>query len=122
MGMNNAFYDNHRLLPYLLTAVLGTWAVYSLPWCQLKGRMAGMLRYIGEHTLTILTWHFLTFKLVSLLIISVYRLPIDRLAEYPVIVEYAAQGWWVAYFLVAMVTTCAIAYCNRWVRSPWLKL
>lgn len=29
MALNNSFYDNHRLLPYIMTAVLGTWAVYS---------------------------------------------------------------------------------------------
>lgn len=122
MGLSNYVYSNHRLLPYLFTAVLGTWAVYSLPWQWLTVRMSEMLRFIGMNTLTILTWHFLAFKSVSLLIIIIYSLPIDRLGEFPVIVEYAARGWWIAYFLVAMIASCAIAYCNRRIRSPWLKL
>lgn len=45
-----------------------------------------------------------------------------RLSEFPVITVYAVQGWWVAYFITAMIVTCAIAYCNRWIKSPWLKL
>lgn len=122
MGMNELSYSSFRVLPYIVTAVLGTWAVYSLPWHRLQGRWASALQFVGNNTLTILTWHFLTFKLVSLLIINMYGLPVARLAEFPVITDYAVQGWWLAYFLVAMAVTCAIANCNRWIRSPWLKL
>ena len=49
------------------------------------------LDFIGKNTLTILTWHFLAFKLVSLSIIGIYDLPIERLAEFPVIKEYSQQ-------------------------------
>lgn len=122
MGLGVPFYDNCRLLPYILTAVLGTWAICSLPWGRLTGRTASLMQLIGSNTLTVLTWHFLAFKLVSLLIIYVYGLPMARLAEFPVITDYAVQGWWLAYFLVAMAATCAIACCNRWIKSPWLKL
>lgn len=41
---------------------------------------------------------------------------------FPVIEEYSRQGWWLAYFLSTLLATCAIARCNRHVRSPWLKL
>lgn len=122
MSTGVTVYENVRMLPYIVTAVLGTWAVYSLPWNRLTGRVANLMQFIGNNTLTVLTWHFLAFKLVSLLIIYVYGLPMARLAEFPVITDYAVQGLWVAYFLVAMTVTCAIACCNRWIRSPWLKL
>lgn len=122
MEMADVCYDNRLLLPYLVTAVLGTWMIYSLPWQRLGGRAATMVRFVGDSTLTILTWHLLSFKLVSLLIIYRYGLPIARLAEFPVIEEYSRQGWWLAYFLGALLATCAIARCNRHVRSPWLKL
>lgn len=124
MGMHVSVYENGRMLPYILTAVLGTWTIYSLPWHRLNGRLSGALQFVGNNTLTILTWHLLTFKLVSLIIIGKYDLPIMRLGDshYHTIVEYAQQGWWVAYFLTAMLTTCAIAYCNRWIKNSWLKL
>lgn len=122
MGMAEQSYSSSRLLPYIVSAVLGTWAVYSLPWSRLTGRVASVMQFVGNNTLTVLTWHFLSFKLVSLLIVNIYSLPMARLAEHPVITDYAVQGWWLVYFLVAMVVTCAIAYCNRWIRSPWLKL
>lgn len=81
-----------------------------------QGTYTNILNYIGKNTLTLLTWHFLTFKIVSLVIISIYDLPIARLAEFPVITEYSKQGWWIAYFIVAMVVTCGIAYCNKWIK------
>ena len=61
-----------------------------------------ILVYIGDNTLTILTWHFLSFKLVSLFLILIYQLPISRLAEFPVIEMYAYQGWWLIYFIVGV--------------------
>lgn len=122
MAMHSVPYDISKILPYIVTGTIGTWMIYSLPWDRIKGKIADVLQFIGKNTLTILTWHFLSFKFVSLLIIFIYGLPIERLAEHPVITEYSGKGWWIAYFLFAMLATCGIAFCNRWIKSPWLKL
>lgn len=67
------------------------------------------LTFTGRHTLEILTWHFLCFKLVSLVIIAVYGLKIERLATFAIIstadlqedgVDIAWSFWWVAYMIV----------------------
>lgn len=122
--MNQNSYSNKRFIPYIITAVLASWSFYSLfdKMKSSQGKFAKILDFIGKNTLTILTWHFLAFKLVSLLIIDIYDLPKERLAEFPVITEYSQQGWWIAYFMVAMVVTCGIAYCNKWIKNNWLKL
>ena len=115
MAMNQDSYSNKCFAPYILSASIATWCFYSLfeRMKETQGVVAKALEFIGKHTLTILTWHFLAFKIVSLLIIQIYDLPIERLAEFPVILEYSSQGWWIAYFLVAMVVTCGISYvCN----------
>lgn len=122
MGMHIFSYENRIMIPYIVTAVLGTWAVYSLPWSRLTGRAASLMQFIGNNTLTVLTWHLLAFKLVSLLIIFIYGLPIERFAEIPVITNFAQQGWWLVYFFVGLSVSCALAYCNKLIRSPWLKL
>ena len=62
-----------------------------------------ILIYIGNNTLTILTWHFLSFKIVSLVIILIYQLPIERLAEFPVITEYSVKGYFILYFLIGAI-------------------
>ena len=122
--MDQNSYSNKRFIPYIITAVLASWSFYSLfdKMKSSQGICAKVLDFIGKNTLTILTLHFLAFKLVSLLIIGVYGLPIERLAEFPVITEYSQQGWWIVYFIVAMVVTCGIAYCNKWIINNWLNL
>ena len=124
MEMALVSYSNKIFAPYLLIATLATWCFYSLfeKMHTAEGTCTNVLNYIGKNTLTILTWHFLTFKIVSLVIISIYDLPIARLAEFPVIYEYAEQGWWIAYFCVAITTCCGLIYCNGWIKNNWLKL
>lgn len=124
MPMNQDSYSNRYFCFYILSATIATWCFYSLfeRIRESKSVFTAFMRFVGKHTLTILTWHFLAFKLVSLMIIRIYNLPIERLAEFPVIREYAVQGWWVAYFVVAMITTCCVAYCNKWICNSWLKL
>jgi hypothetical protein len=66
--------------------------------------------FIGDHTMEVLTWHFLSMKLVSLIIITIYHLPIKRLSEFPVIEEYARQGWWIAYLIVGVAIPVVWTY------------
>lgn len=99
------FKDNFGLMmPYIATALIGTLMVFGI-----SGKLAlhgnwlnRFLVFVGSNTLDILTWHFLSFKLVSLLLIWIYGLPIARLAEFPVIEEFAYQGWWVLYMVVGV--------------------
>ena len=61
----------------------------------------------------ILALHFTCLKIVSLLKIRVYGLPIERLAEFPVI-EENNSWWWIAYTLVGVAVPLLgqIAYDN----------
>lgn len=124
MPMNQDSYSNKYFALYIVTASLASWSFYSLfdKMKSSQGVCVKALDFIGKNTLTILTWHFLAFKLVSLLIIGIYDLPTERLAEFPVIKEYSEQGWWIAYFSVAIIVTCGIANCNKWIKNSWLKL
>lgn len=117
------FFENVKYVPYLLTGIIATWCTYSM-FNKIKLENGGgkLLNFIGSNTLTILTWHFLSFKIVSLLIILMYDLNIQRLSEFPVIEEYALKGWWIIYFLFAILSCCVLAYCNKYIKSPWLKL
>ena len=81
-----------------------------------------MLTFIGDNTLTVLTWHFLSFNLVDLIIIKVYGLPIVRLGEFPVISEYSSIGWWALYFAIGMALPLTLAFLNKYIHNAWLKL
>lgn len=111
MDMDAQLYCNKKLIPSIITAILGTWCVYSLPWEGLKGKCAAVLQFIGNNTLTILTWHFLAFKFVSFIIICIYHQSIERLAEFPILSDFAKQGWWAVYTVVAIITISYIIHC-----------
>lgn len=99
------YYCTWEIFPYMGTAILGTWSVYS--WCNMIEGCNSMfqktLRYIGENTLTILTWHFLSFKIVSLLVVLIYGLPFSYIGMHPVISDYTHMGWFVVYTIVGIL-------------------
>lgn len=98
-----------KVIPYSISAIAGTLMVFSL--CKYLSKMTfveKLLTYIGDRTLDVLTWHFLSFKAISLLIIVTYAMPIKRLAEFPVIDEYACQGWWILYLMTGIVISLVI--------------
>ena len=60
MQTGDDFYIIATILPYILTAILGFWMIYSISW----GIHGNILKLIGSNTLNILIWHFLCFKIV----------------------------------------------------------
>ena len=45
--------------------------------------MSKFLCYVGQNTLAILGWHFLSFKFVSYIYLQIKGYPIERLVEFP---------------------------------------
>lgn len=102
-------YEFWKVMPYYVSAILLTLTVFHLSeWiAKNKNCVISFLIFTGDHTMEILTWHFLSLKLVSLLLIALYGLPIKQLSEFPVIEEYARQGWWVLYLLCGVIIPLA---------------
>lgn len=61
-------------------------------------RPAGWVNYMGENTMAILALHFLAFKLIHLIYIFSYNLPIQKLSDFPTIPE-SSQFWRWGYVL-----------------------
>lgn len=102
MPSNMLNYTTWQIIPYFICAIAGTWLFFNIS-KALANRTSWwkkIMVFVGDNTMTILTWHFLCFKLVSLLIIGIYGLPIERLAEFPIIEEYSS--WWIMYFIVGV--------------------
>ena len=59
-----------------------------------------ILKYIGGNTVAILCLHFLSFKIVNLIQVVIYKYPSYRLAAYPTL--SGANGWWILYVLVGV--------------------
>lgn len=96
-------YECWQIIPYAFTSILGTLVIFNLSHFIEKKKQSIVMRllvYIGGYTFNVLTWHMICLKIVSLIIICIYDLPIYRLAEFPVMLEYARKGWWILYFLL----------------------
>lgn len=112
--------DMWKILPYYFTAIIGTLGVFSIS-KLIKGTIADILNYLGGKTLAVLTWHFLSFKLISLILIMKYNLSIESLGEFPIIHEYASKGWWVAYFLIGLLLPLGIDYIISHIKDMYRK-
>ena len=107
-------------VPYFISAMAGSVLVIKLSkyLTEKTSHFSGFISNIGNKTLEILTWHFLSFKLVSLVIIACYGLPIEHLAEFPVMRPYHVQGWWVLYFVTGIaVPVIATSYTKKLTKS-----
>ena len=104
---------------YLCSAIAGTMMVYELAVWLEKYIKTSVLTFIGQHTFPVLALHFLSFKLVSLLIIAIYHLPIESLTAFPVLSTYSFTGWWLVYTLVGLALPLFLAwlYSLIWQRS-----
>lgn len=92
-----------NVIPYTICALIGTLMIFGISKNILKmgeNWFVYMLIYTGNHTFNILTWHLLSFKIVSLFIVVIYGMRIQHLAETYVIHDYAKMGWWIAYTLI----------------------
>lgn len=86
---------------YFVIALVGTYGMINISGI-IAGRARNILDYIGSRTLYILTFHFISFKLVSLIKIWQYDLPIEKLAEFPVIGVHN-EIYWFAYSTIGTI-------------------
>ncbi len=91
---------------YFIVALIGTYGIVNIAGL-IKGRAQRVLDYVGSKTLYILTFHFISFKIVSLIKIWQYDLPIESLSSFPVIGEHNTF-YWIIYSIVGVVVPIAI--------------
>lgn len=80
-----------------------------------------VLKILGKYSLHIMCLHFLAFKCVSLIIVCVYDMPIERLAEYPVVNDINGL-WWIAYTICGCLLPVLVAKLFEIAKSKMLFL
>jgi fucose 4-O-acetylase-like acetyltransferase len=102
-------------VPYFISAIAGSIIVmrFSKYSVEKTRYFSNFISTIGNKTLEILTWHFLCFKLVSLMIIAYYGQSIEHLAEFPVMRPYHVQGWWICYFVIGVAVPIIGTVCTN---------
>lgn len=82
---------------FVIASILGTFGMMSFAYgfseiCRLNF-LRKHLCFIGSHTIGIVIWQFVAFKIVSILQICFYHLPLDRIYDYPIIYDYSFGPW-----------------------------
>ncbi len=90
-----------KIFIYFIVALTGTYGIVNVAGL-IKGRAQKMLDYIGSKTLYILTFHLISFKIVSLVKVWQYDMPIESLSSFPVISEYNSF-YWLLYSVVGVI-------------------
>lgn len=108
--------NKYILLLYCITAILGTLMTMQLSRTIAtikKGYFRSFFIFVSDHTLEILTWHFLCFKIVSLLAIWVEGKPIEMLSQFPILSEQLYHIWWLLYLIVGV----GLPLLGVWIRE-----
>jgi fucose 4-O-acetylase-like acetyltransferase len=101
------------ILYLILTPILGTYIILYLSKIVSRYRIADFFDYIGRNTITILALHFLSFKLVSFIIVHSDNLNRFEIASFPVIPNH--DSWFLAYFLAGVLIPLSVG-------TMWAKI
>lgn len=98
--------ENPALIIYF--SVAGFAAVISAASLLPNHKCMRWFEYIGQHTMCIMIWHFLAFKIVSLIQIFYYGKPLYYLASCPTLYIHSVF-WKLLYLVVGVVIPVIIA-------------
>jgi fucose 4-O-acetylase-like acetyltransferase len=92
-----------EVIPYYLTACIGTLGMLQFSACLSRNKtLTTGLTYIGERTLYVLTFHFVGFKLMSLLYICLTDSSMSHLADFPVM-DIVPSWFWICYAMAGLM-------------------
>jgi fucose 4-O-acetylase-like acetyltransferase len=96
----------HPLI-FLFTAFSGIYVnLYIGKVINISKKLSLLFDTFGKYSFHIMALHFLCFKLISLIYIIIYRVPIENLAKFPVI---TGKWWlWICYSVVGVGLPIAI--------------
>ena len=99
--------DTWQIFPYWIIALSGCVMVMQISSFIQDLKISVPLDYIGKHTLNIMVWHFLSFKLLTLLLVTIGVMAHADLLAFPV--PHSAQhGWWILYSVVGAAVPLTI--------------
>lgn len=67
-----------------------------------------VLKYIGRNTTIILCLHFLSFKIINLMQVQIYKYPKYMIGSYPILL--GTNGWWILYTIVGVFIPIFLKY------------
>lgn len=105
----------NKVIPYAIAATSGVFVSLYVSYKveTKKSVIRQVLYYIGNRTLFILALHFLSFRLVSILLVRIYNFDFVHVAEHPVIQDIdgsIGSWWWILYTFVGISIPLLLKY------------
>lgn len=119
IGMGDISFSQIPL--YLIASTIISFALITLCFSVASSKSLIWLIKLGQRSMDILIFHFLMFKIISLIKIWHYGLPIERLADFPVIND-ANKIYWIAYVVVGVGGSLLLADGVAIVRRRFFNL
>ena len=93
--------QGYIIFPYYVVSIIASVSLIYLT-KYLGKRTMNALDFVGKKTLYILIFHFISFKIVSLVYIIINKIPFTKLASFP-IVENDNKYLWIIYSIVGVL-------------------
>ncbi|MBR6162932.1 acyltransferase family protein [bacterium] len=109
-GFNN-FVDNKykNIFTYLIANITGFYWVHNISFYINKiNKINKIFEYIGQHTLSILFFHFLAFKIITYIQVIIYDKPDYYLASFTTLIT--SEWWWILYVLAGTLIPLLLAF------------
>ena len=100
------------ILPYMIVASAGSLLMFNAARFLSRYKFSSVLVYVGRHTMLILALHFLSFKIINLIKVYAYNLPIKMLSCFLVVEEHNLY-YWVAYVAVGVCVPLIIGKIGK---------
>lgn len=95
----------YNVIPFIISSIAGI--IMTLNFSKFilhKIRIAHLLENLGNNTLIILVYHFISFKIISLIAVLYYDLPIRLLTQFPIIQNLPdKQVWLILYCIIGLI-------------------
>ncbi len=84
---------------------------------------SNILSTIGRNTIPILALHFLSFKIITLLIVYIEGLPIEFLSQWPTLHgEFMKQTyWWLLYSMIGIIVPLLLSFVKNKIGQKFSK-
>lgn len=93
------------LMPYvLIMALVGIYFIYAIAHFMGGAILSAKIEYIGKNTLHILTWHFLSFKLLDMILVLSHGMPLKSMVSmYHLPTDMFFKYGWILYSIVGVL-------------------
>lgn len=75
--------------------------------------------YAGQNTIIIMALHMLSFKVVNLLQVIIYKKSYDLISSWPIL--YSNRGWWILYTIIGVLIPLVISYLWYFIKRKCFK-